>query len=93
MFLRSKRNLGQNSTYINASYDIACPAEVTLTPAIGLTPWKGYYHNKAAFTDLSLKASKQLALSEKVSLPLFVQTIVSPVGDHVYLVAGFGIGL
>ena len=90
--IRTENDKRCYSTYINASYDMACPAEVTLTPAIGFTPWKGYYYNKAAFTDLSLKASKEIALSEKFSLPLFVQTIVSPVGDHVYLVAGFGIG-
>lgn len=81
------------STYISASYDIACPAEVTLTPSVGFTPWKGYYHGKAAFTDLSLKASKSLRLSDKISMPLFVQAIASPVNDHVYLVAGIGIGI
>ena len=80
------------SSYINASYEIACPADVTLTPAIGFTPWKGYYHDKAAFTDISLKASKALALSDKFSLPIFVQAIASPINDHVYLVAGVGIG-
>ena len=80
------------SSYINASYEIACPADVTLTPAIGFTPWKGYYHDKAAFTDISLKASKALVLSDKFSLPIFVQAIASPINDHVYLVAGVGIG-
>ena len=48
----------QGSTYINASYQISLPADITLTPAIGFTPWKGYYHNKAAFTDISLKAAE-----------------------------------
>ena len=80
------------SSYINAAYEIACPADVTLTPAIGFTPWKGYYHDKAAFTDISLKASKALALSDQFSLPIFVQAIASPINDHVYLVAGVGIG-
>ena len=80
------------STYINASYDIACPADVTLTPSIGFTPWKGYYHDKAAITDLSLKASKDLAMSNKLSVPVFVQAIASPINDHVYLVAGVAVG-
>lgn len=79
------------STYISASYDIACPAEITLTPSVGFTPWEGYYHDKTAFTDISLKASKDIALSSKFSLPLFVQAIASPVNDHVYLVAGLGL--
>ena len=80
------------SSYINAAYEMACPVGVTLTPAIGFTPWKGYYHDKAAFTDISLKASKALVLSDKFSLPIFVQAIASPINDHVYLVAGVGIG-
>lgn len=81
------------STYLNASYDIACPAEFTLTPSIGFTPWKGYYNEKAAFTDFSLKASKSLGISKHFSIPLFVQLIASPMSDHVYLVAGGGIRL
>ena len=80
------------STYVSASYDIACPADVSLTPSIGFTPWKGYYHDKAAFTDISLKASKRIGISDKISMPLFVQTIASPIHDHVYIVAGAGLG-
>ncbi|MGN1230083.1 MAG: hypothetical protein ACI4T5_10590, partial [Prevotella sp.] len=80
------------SSYINVSYDIACPAQVTLTPSIGFTPWKGYYHDKAAVTDMSLKASKSIGVSEKISMPLFIQAIASPINDHVYLVAGIGLG-
>lgn len=90
--LRTEGGNRSYSTYINASYDIACPADVTLTPSVGFTPWQGYYHDKAAITDISLKASKDVALSDKLSLPIFVQAIASPVNDHVYLVAGAGIG-
>ena len=71
---------------------LAFHTKALLTPAIGFTPWKGYYHDKAAFTDISLKASKALVLSDKFSLPIFVQAIASPINDHVYLVAGVGIG-
>lgn len=80
------------STYIGASYNITCLNNITLTPSIGFTPWKGYYHEKAAFTDISLKATKNTTISDKISIPLFVQFIASPVNDHVYLVAGVGIG-
>ena len=79
------------STYIGASYDVGLPAGITLTPSVGFTPWKGYYHDSAAFTDISLKASRDIALSGTFSLPLFVQAIASPVNDHVYLVAGLGL--
>lgn len=83
------------STYICAGYDIALPAKITLTPSVGFTPWEGVYYKKAAFTDISLKASKTIALSDHVSLPLFVQAIVAPHDsakgvDKTYMVAGFG---
>ena len=81
------------STYINASCDIPCPGEFTLTPSVGFTPWQGYYHSKAAFTDIALKAAKNIAISKRLTMPLFVQAIASPTGDHVYLVAGAGIKL
>lgn len=80
------------STYITASYPLILPADVTLTPAIGFTSWKGMYHHKAAFTDISLKASKDIRVTENFSIPLFVQAIVAPVYDRTYLVAGFSIG-
>ena len=61
------------STYINASYNIACPAEITLTPSVGFTPWKGMYDaDGAAFTDIALKASKNINITDHFSLPLFV---------------------
>lgn len=81
------------STYINASYNIACPADITLTPAVGFTPWKGMYDaDGASFTDISLKASKDIKITKLFSLPLFVQAIVSPSSDKTYLVAGFSVG-
>lgn len=80
------------STYITASYPVALPAGITLTPAIGFTPWKGMYHDKAAFTDLSLKAGKELKVTDSFSIPLFVQAIVAPVYDRTYLLGGFSIG-
>lgn len=80
------------STYISASYTFRCPAEITLTPAAGFTPWKGMYHaEQAGFTDISLKASKSIKLGERFSLPLFVQVIAAPVYDKAYLVAGWSI--
>lgn len=82
------------STYINASYDFRCPAEILLTPSVGFTPWKGMYHvDHAAVTDISLKVSKIIKLGKKVEMPLFVQAIVSPSFDKTYLIAGLGVGL
>lgn len=80
------------STYINASYPVFLPADIILTPSIGFTPWKGYYYDKTAVTDISLKASKDIKVTEKFSIPLFIQAIVSPVFDRVHLVGGVSIG-
>lgn len=94
MFAGADKNVKeklQGSTYINTSYPISLPADITLTPAIGFTPWTGYYHNKAAFTDISLKANKDIKVTEQFSIPVFVQAIVTPVYDRTYLVAGFSL--
>lgn len=94
MFAGADKNVEeklQGSTYINTSYPISLPADITLTPAIGFTPWTGYYHNKAAFTDISLKANKDIKVTEQFSIPVFVQAIVTPVYDRTYLVAGFSL--
>ena len=82
----------QASTYISASYAFNLPLDITLTPAVGFTPWKGMYHDKAAFTDVSLKAAKAIKVTEHFSIPLFVQAIVSPVYDRTYLVGGLSVG-
>ena len=88
------------STYVNLSYAISAPYDVTLTPAVGFTPWNGYYSqsmNKksACFTDISLKASKNVEVTDKFNIPVFVQAIVNPSNgvDNAMLVAGFSLGL
>ena len=79
------------SSYANIAYRIACPCDIQLTPAIGITPWAGYYHDKCGITDVTLTASKSLKLNERFSMPVFIQAIASPIYDHAYLVAGFGL--
>lgn len=89
------------STYINASYNVSLPADITLTPSLGFTPWEGYYsqsasnasrYDNAAVTDISLKASKDIKVNDNFSIPVFVQATVAPVVDQTYLVAGFSLG-
>lgn len=78
------------STYFSAEYDIACPADITLTPSIGATT-ASYLHTGErvkGLTDLSLKASKELKITNSFSLPIFVQVTASPVNDKVYMVFG-----
>lgn len=80
------------STYVNLSYPVSLPAGIVLTPAVGITPWNGYYYKHATVTDVTLKASKDLKVTDKFSIPLFVQAIVAPAYDRTYLVAGFSLG-
>ena len=82
----------QASTYISAAYPIGLPADITLTPAIGFTPWEGMYHDKAGVTDVSLKASKDIKVTDSFAIPVFVQALVSPIYDRTYLVAGLSVG-
>lgn len=51
-----------------------------------------YDADGAAFTDIALKASKNINITDNFSLPLFVQAIVSPSFDKTYLIAGLSIG-
>lgn len=82
----------QASTYITASYPFTLPKEIILTLAVGFTPWKGMYHDKAAVTDVSVKAGKDFKIGNKFTLPVFVQAIASPAYDRTYLVGGIGFG-
>ena len=73
------------SAYFNAAYDIACPSEVTLTPS------KSYMYTGekiSGFTDISLKAAKEVKVTDSFSIPIFVQFTVSPVMDKTYLIFG-----
>ena len=82
----------QASTYITAAYPFSLPLDITLTPSIGFTPWEGMYHDKAGVTDVSLKASKAIKVTEHFSIPVFVQAIASPIYDRTYIVGGFSLG-
>ena len=80
------------SSYFNAAYDIALPKEITLTPSIGINPYKSRYDEDFNVMDISLKASKDIKITNSFSIPLYVQAIVSPAYDHAYLIAGLNIG-
>lgn len=80
------------STYISAAYPISLPADITLTPSVGFTPWEGMYWDKAAFTDITLTASKEIKITDHFSVPFFLQFVAAPVYDRTYFLGGFSIG-
>lgn len=80
------------SSYFSASYNITLPKEITLTPAIGFNPYESQYDKNFNVMEVSLKAAKNLKITNHFTIPLYVQAIVSPACDHAYLLAGFHIG-
>jgi hypothetical protein len=81
----------QYSTFIDAAYDFRVK-DVALTAGIGISPWTGIYHK--AYTEgfilssLSLKAAKEIKITDAWALPVFVETIIAPNQDNVFLVFG-----
>lgn len=71
------------SSYANVSCNIDVKG-VTLTPAIGITPWKSMYSDQFDVLDVTLKAAKEIKLSESFSLPISTQFVWSPAYDKAY---------
>jgi hypothetical protein len=84
----------QYSTYVSAGYDFNVK-DVAVSASIGVAPWTGIYHKEGtdgfALSTISLKAAKELKLTDSFSLPIFVETIIAPNQDNVFLV--FGVSL
>lgn len=75
------------SSYFNVAYDFDVHG-ITLTPAIGITPWESQYYEKFGVLDITLMANKEIKITDNYSLPIYAQAIVSPALDKVYLVFG-----
>jgi hypothetical protein len=79
------------STYIEAAYPFAIKS-VNLDAALGFTPWEGAYSPDGFnVINISLKASKEIKITDSFSLPAFGQIIVNPNSEGIYFV--FGISL
>jgi len=79
------------STYIEAAYDFNLFG-VDITPSIGVSPWTGMYHREGtsgfALSSIAIKATKDIKISNSFSLPVFVEAIVAPNQDSVFMVFG-----
>ena len=56
----------------------------------GLVPWSSDYYNTSGFSviNLSLRATKDIKITDSFSLPLFGQIVANPANQNVYFVAG-----
>ncbi|MBQ4389283.1 MAG: hypothetical protein II824_04835 [Bacteroidales bacterium] len=77
-------------------FEVSAPfrlATLDWVAAAGVVPWASdYYYTKGfGLTNLSLKASKDIPVTEKFSLPIFADLIANTVSGNLYFVAGITI--
>lgn len=56
----------------------------------GLVPWKSYMYDVSGFsvTNLSLRATKAIKITQTFELPLFGQLVANPASQHFYFIFG-----
>ncbi|MDR1763483.1 MAG: hypothetical protein LBR64_05975 [Dysgonamonadaceae bacterium] len=78
------------STYLEASYGFNVK-DIALEAGLGFTPAEGLYASEAAVTSISLKATKEIKISDSFSLPVFSQLILNPHTEGIFLVFGLSL--
>ncbi|HLP05800.1 MAG TPA: hypothetical protein VK152_10260 [Paludibacter sp.] len=83
-----KKANGDNafSTYIELGYQLTPIAKVFLGGTIGESP--NYYTTKAGVTNVGLKVSKSIAITDKFSLPVYGIVGANPYAKSTFFVAG-----
>ena len=79
------------STYIEFGYPLTVN-DVSLELTTGLTPWESAYAYASDFSiiNVSLKASKEIKITDSFSLPVFGQLITNPHAEETFFVFGVG---
>lgn len=75
------------SSYFEASYSLPV-GSVNVDLILGATPWEGAYSDGFALINASIKASKEITITDSFSLPVFTQAILNPNTKDVFLVFG-----
>lgn len=75
------------STYIGISAPFKL-ATLDWTAEVGFTPWEGAYSDKFNVTNLTLKADKDIKITNSFSLPVFAQLTFNPYTQGTYFVFG-----
>jgi hypothetical protein len=87
---RDVTNKQRYSTYLEMAYTRDWD-QYNFQVFLGGTPFKGLYADKAALTNIGMKAARKLAVGNEIELLLSSSLIVNPDAKQVYVV--FGIGL
>ncbi|GHT07710.1 hypothetical protein FACS189432_00120 [Bacteroidia bacterium] len=88
--LKAKNGKRAYSTYIEANLPFSVK-EIGLEAALALTPGESIYASKASVVNLSLKAGKEIKITDSFSMPVFGQIIVNPRSEGIFFV--FGVSL
>ena len=78
------------STYISAAYPFSVK-NTDLEASVGITPWEGAFADDFAVVNIGLKATRELKITNSISLPVFGEIIINPKSEDVFFV--FGISL
>lgn len=78
------------STYIEAVAPFRLGG-LDFAAEVGFTPWKGLYADKFNVTNIGLKATKDIRITESFMLPVFAKLIVNPYTEGAYFVFGLSL--
>ena len=71
------------SSYIDVSYEIGLPLGFSLTPTVGMTPWKSmynYYEDEFSVNNVSLKLNWELEAGDHFALDIYGIGMVNTTG-------------
>lgn len=75
------------SGYVEACFNVAVK-DVNVDFIVGATPWEGIYSDGLALINMSVKAKKEIKITDSFSLPVFSQAIYNPDTKDIFLVFG-----
>lgn len=79
------------ASYVELTYPFHTK-NIELEAVCGFTPYKAemqYETSGFAFTNLALRASREIKITPSFSLPLFTELAVNPAGEDIHFVLGF----
>ncbi len=80
----------QYSTYLEMAYMLERD-NYDISFFIGGTPFKGAYADKTAFTNIGLKAVRNLKISNNFQLGISSSLVINPNARHAYVILGIGL--